>query len=266
MRGKLASRPHRAVLCEAEKPVENDVRELELLVISQDTSAYGTDWPRADRAGPEQPITRLARDLGSLGAGVRLHDVYPQSDVRKLIPPMAEGGGAALPGHPLPACLDRIAEWRGLCPDITLRVTFIVGYRGEIAAEVQHLLDRLDEAQPDRVGCFRYENVAGVRSNALPDHVPAEVKQDRWDRIMEKARANFGAKLAAKVGRTMEVIVDDIDEDGIATCRTRADAPEIDGNLFIDAGTEGPSVGEIVRVEVDEAGEHDLRGCLASRD
>jgi ribosomal protein S12 methylthiotransferase len=278
MRGRLSSRPHRAVLREAEKLVENGVREL--LVISQDTSAYGTDWARADRAGPEQPITRLARDLGRLGAWVRLHYVYPYPHVRELIPLMAEG--VVLPyldipfqhAHPdtlkrmaRPAhaerTLDRIAEWRGLCPDITLRSTFIVGYPGETEAEFQHLLDWLDAAQLDRVGCFQYENVAGARSNALPDHVPAEVKQDRWDRFMEKAQAISEAKLAAKVGRTMEVIVDDIDAEGIATCRTRADAPEIDGNLFIDAGTEGLSVGEIVRVEVDEAGEYDLWGQLA---
>ncbi|NBD29284.1 MAG: 30S ribosomal protein S12 methylthiotransferase RimO [Alphaproteobacteria bacterium] len=275
MRGKLASRPHKAVLREAEKLVENGVREL--LVISQDTSAYGTDWPRADRAGAEQPITRLARDLGRLDAWVRLHYVYPYPHVRELIPLMAEG--LVLPyldipfqhAHPdtlrrmaRPAhaerTLDRISEWRDICPDITLRSTFIVGYPGETEAEFQHLLDWMDEAQLDRVGCFQYENVEGARSNALPDHVPDEVKQDRWDRFMEKAQAISEAKLAAKVGRIMDVIVDDIDADGIATCRTKADAPEIDGNLFIDEGTEGLAVGDIVRVEVDEAGEYDLWG------
>ncbi|MEH6752013.1 MAG: 30S ribosomal protein S12 methylthiotransferase RimO, partial [Paracoccaceae bacterium] len=128
--------------------------------------------------------------------------------------------------------------------------------------EFQTLLDWLDEAQLDRVGCFQYENVAGARSNALPDHVPDEVKQDRWDRFMEKAQAISEAKLAAKVGRVIEAIVDDIDEDGIATCRTWADAPEIDGNLFIDEGTAALNVGDIVRVEVDEAGEYDLWGRL----
>ena len=124
------------------------------------------------------------------------------------------------------------------------------------------LLDWMDEAQLDRVGCFQYENVAGARSNALPDHVPAEVKQERWDRFMEKAQVISEAKLAAKVGSVMDVIIDDIDEDGVATCRTKSDAPEIDGNLFIDEGTEGLKVGEIVSVEVDEAGEYDLWGCL----
>jgi len=281
MRGRLASRPHKAVLREAEKLVENGVREL--LVISQDTSAYGTDWSREDRAGTEQPITRLARDLGSLGAWVRLHYIYPYPHVRELIPLMADGlilpyldvpfqhahpdtlRRMARPAH-AEKTLDRIAEWRGICPDITLRSTFIVGYPGETEAEFQHLLDWMDEAQLDRVGCFQYENVAGARSNALPDHVPEEVKQDRWERFMAKAQAISEAKLAAKVGQVMDVIVDDIDEDDIATCRTKADAPEIDGNLFIDEGTEGLSVGEIVSVEVDEAGEYDLWGCLAKSD
>jgi ribosomal protein S12 methylthiotransferase len=155
--------------------------------------------------------------------------------------------------------LDEIAAWRAQCPDITLRSTFIVGYPGETEAEFQTLLDWLDEAQLDRVGCFQYENVAGARSNDLPDHVAAEVKQDRWDRFMEKAQAISEAKLAAKVGRRLEVIVDEIDEDA-ATCRTRADAPEIDGNLFIDEDFSELSVGDIVTVEVEEAGEYDLWG------
>ena len=280
MRGRLASRPARAVLREAEKLVENGVKEL--LVISQDTSAYGTDWPSDQRRGlTEQPITTLARDLGSLGAWVRLHYVYPYPHVREIIPLMAEGlilpyldipfqhahpetlRRMARPAH-AERTLDRINEWRGICPDITLRSTFIVGYPGETEAEFQHLLDWMDEAQLDRVGCFQYENVAGARSNALPDHVADEVKQERWDRFMKKAQAISEAKLAAKVGTRMDVIIDDIDEDGVATCRTKADAPEIDGNLFIDEGTEGLSVGEIVRVEVDEAGEYDMWGRVGS--
>ncbi|SLN50867.1 Ribosomal protein S12 methylthiotransferase RimO [Roseovarius litorisediminis] len=273
MRGRLASRPAHAILREAEKLVENGVREL--LVISQDTSAYGVDIKHATDRGHRAHITDLARDLGSLGAWIRLHYVYPYPHVRNLIPLMADG--LVLPyldipfqhAHPdtlkrmaRPAhgakTLDEIAAWRTICPDLTLRSTFIVGYPGETEAEFQTLLDWLDEAQLDRVGCFKYENVAGARSNALPGHVAEEVKQDRWDRFMEKAQAISEAKLAAKVGQTMDVIVDDIDEDGIATCRTRADAPEIDGNLFIDEGTEGLSVGDIVSVEVDEAGEYDL--------
>ncbi|MCM2561517.1 30S ribosomal protein S12 methylthiotransferase RimO [Lutimaribacter sp. EGI FJ00015] len=276
MRGKLSSRPHRAVLREAEKLVEGGVREL--LVISQDTSAYGTDWDRETRrALTEQPITTLARDLGQLGAWVRLHYVYPYPHVAEMIPLMAEG--LVLPyldvpfqhAHPdtlkrmaRPAAaertLDRIAEWRAICPDITLRSTFIVGYPGETEEEFQTLLDWLDEAQLDRVGCFQYENVAGARSNSLPDHVPDAVKQERWERFMQKAQAISEAKLAAKVGQVMDVIVDDIDAEGIATCRTKSDAPEIDGNLFIDEATQGLAVGDIVRVEVDEAGDYDLWG------
>ncbi|MCV2882943.1 30S ribosomal protein S12 methylthiotransferase RimO [Actibacterium sp. XHP0104] len=277
MRGKLASRPAHAVMREAEKLVDAGVREL--LVISQDTSAYGVDIKHAEAKGHRAHITDLARDLGSLGAWVRLHYVYPYPHVRQLIPLMAEG--LILPyldipfqhAHPdtlkrmaRPAAaaktLDEIAAWRRDCPDITLRSTFIVGYPGETEAEFQTLLDWMDEAQLDRVGCFQYENVAGARSNDLPDHVSDEVKQDRWNRFMEKAQAISEAKLAAKVGQRMDVIIDDIDEDGIATCRTKADAPEIDGNLFIDEGTEGLEVGQIVTVEVDEAGEYDLWGRL----
>ncbi|MFT6451119.1 MAG: ribosomal protein S12 methylthiotransferase [Halocynthiibacter sp.] len=286
MRGRLSSRPVHAVLREAEKLIEAGVKEL--LVISQDTSAYGVDrkhdlhpWKGRE---VRSHITDLARELGQLGGAdrpwVRLHYVYPYPHVRDLIPLMAEG--LVLPyldipfqhAHPdvlrrmaRPAAaaktLDEIAAWRGACPDITLRSTFIVGYPGETEAEFQTLLDWMDEAQLDRIGCFQYEDVAGARSNALPDHVAAEVKQERWDRFMEKAQAISEAKLARKVGQHMDVIIDDIDADGIATCRTKADAPEIDGNLFIDEGTEGLSVGEIVRVEVDEAGEYDLWGRLA---
>jgi ribosomal protein S12 methylthiotransferase len=278
MRGRLVSRPAHAILREAEKLVEAGVKEL--LVISQDTSAYGVDrrhdlspW-KGDEVRAH--ITDLAREMGKLGAWVRLHYVYPYPHVRQLVPLMAEG--LVLPyldipfqhAHPdtlrrmaRPAAaaktLDEIAAWRAVCPDLTLRSTFIVGYPGETEAEFQTLLDWLDEAQLDRVGCFQYENVAGARSNDLPDHVPAEVKQDRFDRFMEKAQAISEAKLAAKVGKVLEVIVDEVDEDG-ATCRTKADAPEIDGNLFIDEGFEGLAPGDIVRVEVDEAGEYDLWG------
>lgn len=280
MRGRLVSRPAHAVLREAEKLVEAGVREL--LVISQDTSAYGVD--RKHDLSPwkggevRAHITDLAREMGKLGAWVRLHYVYPYPHVRDLIPLMAEG--LVLPyldipfqhAHPevlkrmaRPAAaartLDEIAAWRAVAPDLTLRSTFIVGYPGETEAEFQTLLDWLDEAQLDRVGCFQYENVAGARSNDLPDHVPAEVKQDRFDRFMERAQAISAAKLAAKVGKVLEVIVDEVDEDG-ATCRTRADAPEIDGNLFIDEGFEGLTPGDIVKVEVDEAGEYDLWGRL----
>lgn len=271
MRGRLASRPAKAVLREAEKLVAAGVKEL--LVISQDTSAYGTDWKERDE---KFPILSLARDLGSLGAWVRMHYVYPYPHVRDLIPLMESG--AVLPyldipfqhAHPdvlrrmaRPAAaartLDEIAAWRRDCPGIVLRSTFIVGYPGETEAEFQTLLDWLDEAQLDRVGCFQYENVAGARSNALPDHVPDEVKQERFDRFMAKAQAISEAKLAAKVGTRVQVIVDEVEPDG-AVCRTWGDAPEIDGNLFLDEGVEGLAVGDIVTVEVDEAGEYDLWG------
>jgi ribosomal protein S12 methylthiotransferase len=275
MRGKLASRPHKAVLREAERLVAAGVREL--LVISQDTSAYGTDWRDRDA---KAPIVDLARDLGSLGAWVRLHYVYPYPHVRDLVPLMADPAAGVVPyldipfqhAHPdtlrrmaRPAAaartLDEIAAWRAACPDITLRSTFIVGYPGETEAEFQTLLDWLDEAQLDRVGCFQYENVAGARANALPDHVPDDVKQDRWNRFMEKAQAISEAKLAARVGQRLKVIVDLVEDDA-ATCRTMADAPEIDGNLFIDDGHAALKPGDIVTVEVDEAGEYDLWGRI----
>ena len=274
MRGRLVSRPAHAVLREAEKLVEAGVREL--LVISQDTSAYGIDIKNAEDRGHRAHITDLARDLGSLGAWVRLHYVYPYPHVRDLIPLMADG--LVLPyldipfqhAHPdtlrrmaRPAAaertLDRISEWRAICPEITLRSTFIVGYPGETEDEFQTLLDWMDEAQLDRVGCFQYENVAGARSNTLPDHVAPDVKQERWERFMEKAQAISEAKLAAKVGQTLDVIVDEVDDEA-ATCRTKADAPEIDGNLFIDDGFEALKPGDILRVEVDEASDYDLWG------
>jgi len=217
-----------------------------------------------------------------LGAWVRLHYVYPYPHVRDLIPLMADPSNGVLPyldipfqhSHPdvlrrmaRPAAgaktLDEIARWRADCPDITLRSTFIVGYPGETDAEFDHLLDWLDAAQLDRVGCFQYENVDGARSNALPDHVAPEVKQDRWNRFMAKAQEISEAKLAAKVGKRLEVIIDEIDAEA-ATCRTWADAPEIDGNLFIDEGFEGLSVGDVVTVEVEEAGEYDLWGSIAN--
>ena len=282
MRGKLASRPVHAVLREAEKLVDAGVREL--LVISQDTSAYGVD--RKHDISPwhgrevRAHITDLARELGLLAEElwVRLHYVYPYPHVRELVPLMAEG--LILPyldipfqhAHPdvlkrmaRPAAaaktLDEIAAWRADCPEIVLRSTFIVGYPGETEAEFQTLLDWMDEAQLDRVGCFKYENVDGARSNALPDHVPEELKQERWERFMEKAQEISEAKLQAKVGTIQQVIVDEVDEQG-ATCRTKADAPEIDGNLFIDEGFEELMPGDMVTVEVEEASEYDLWGRI----
>ncbi|MEM0976150.1 MAG: 30S ribosomal protein S12 methylthiotransferase RimO [Pseudomonadota bacterium] len=274
MRGRLQSRPAHAVMREAEKLVEGGVKEL--LVISQDTSAYGVDIKHATDRGHRAHITDLARDLGALGAWVRLHYVYPYPHVRELIPLMADG--LILPyldipfqhAHPetlkrmaRPAAaertLDRIAEWRGICAEITLRSTFIVGYPGETEAEFQTLLDWLDEAQLDRVGCFQYEDVKGARSNDLPNHVAPEIKQDRWERFMEKAQVISAQKLAAKVGQRLDVIVDEVDAEG-ATCRTKSDAPEIDGNLFVDENFESLNPGDLLNVRVDEASEYDLWG------
>ena len=274
MRGKLQSRPAHAILREAEKLVSNGVKEL--LVISQDTSAYGVDIKHAETKGHRAHIVDLARDLGGLGAWVRLHYVYPYPFVRDLIPLMAEG--LILPyldipfqhAHPdtlkrmaRPAAatktLDEIAAWREICPEITLRSTFIVGYPGETEAEFQTLLEWLEVAQLDRVGCFTYENVAGARATALPDHLPEEVKQDRWERFMQKAQQISEAKLAKKLGTELQVIVDEVDEEA-ATCRTMADAPEIDGNLFIDSDFEDLTIGDIITVKVDETGAYDLWG------
>lgn len=271
MRGRLSSRPHRAVLVEAERLVRAGVREL--LVISQDTSAYGTDWKERDE---KHPIINLAHDLGGLGVWVRLHYVYPYPFVNDLIPLMAER--RILPyidvpfqhAHPdvlrrmaRPAAsektLDRIAQWRDICPDIAIRSTFIVGYPGETEDEFETLLAWLDAAQLDRVGAFQYENVAGARANALPNHVPEEIKAERFQRFMEKAQAISAAKLQAKVGRCLEVIVDDVDAEA-ATCRTQADAPEIDGNIFIDTDHQDLSPGDLLSVEVDEASDYDLWG------
>lgn len=287
MRGRLASRPAHAIVREARKLVENGVREL--LVISQDTSAYGVDIKHKTERDHRAHITDLARDLGALRTDrdlwIRMHYIYPYPHVRDLVPLMVaheNSPALILPyldipfqhAHPdvlkrmaRPAAaartLDEIAAWRDACPDITLRSTFIVGYPGETEEEFQTLLDWLDEAQLDRIGCFQYENVAGARSNDLPNHVDDDVKQDRWNRFMEKSQSISAAKLARKVGQKINVIIDDIDDDGIATCRTKSDAPEIDGNLFIDDNTTDLSVGDIVSVVVDEASDYDLWGQRA---
>ena len=279
MRGKLMSRPAHAIIREAEKLVDSGVKEL--LVISQDTSAYGLDIKHNTAYEHRAHITDLTKDLGTLGAWIRLHYVYPYPHVRNLIPLMADNSNNILPyldipfqhSHPdvlkrmaRPAkssnTLSEIAAWRDNCPDITLRSTFIVGYPGETETEFEHLLDWLDEAQLDRVGCFQYENVDGARSNVLKNHIEPDVKQDRWERFMEKSQAISETKLAKKVGLNLDVIVDNIDEDGVATCRTKADAPEIDGNLFIDENTDKIKVGQIIQVKVDEASEYDLWGQI----
>ena len=276
MRGKLNSRPPHAILKEAEKLVDNGVKEL--LIISQDTSAYGLDLRHAEIGGYRAHIVDLAKELGTLGAWVRLHYVYPYPHVRRLIPFMAEGN--ILPyldipfqhSHPdvlrrmsRPAAssktLEEIQVWRKDCPELTIRSTFIVGYPGETDSEFQHLLDWLGEAQLDRVGCFQYENVKGAQSNLLPEQIPNEVKEERWKKFMEISQNISKAKLEKKIGKKLDVIVDSIEPDG-ATCRTMADAPEIDGNLFIDENFQNLSTGDIVQVVIDEASEYDLWGKL----
>lgn len=276
MRGPLRSRPAAAVLREAEKLAESGVKEL--LVISQDTSAYGKDiaYAASDWRGEARRahITDLAAALGELGVWVRLHYIYPYPHVDKLIPLMAEE--KILPyldipfqhSHPdvlkrmaRPAAsaktLDRIAAWRAVRPDIAIRSTFIVGYPGETEAEFQHLLDWLREARLDRVGAFKYEDVAGARANDLPGHLPDEVKEERFARFMEVAQEISAEKMEARVGTQIEVIVDEVDGEG-AVARSKMDAPEIDGQVFIDEDFEGLAPGDIVTVEVEEAAEYDL--------
>ena len=277
MRGRLQSRPAHAIIREATKLVENGVKEL--LVISQDTSAFGLDLKYSNENGHRSHIKDLANDLGQLGAWVRLHYVYPYPHVRELIPLMADG--LILPyldipfqhAHPAvlkrmarPAAsvktLDEIKKWRSICPEITLRSTFIVGYPGETEDEFNTLIDWLDEAQIDRVGCFKYEDVEGARSNSLSNQIPEDVKQHRWEVFMEKAGEISAKKLAKKIGEEVDVIVDEIDEEG-AICRTKADAPEIDGNLFIESNFAKINVGDILKVNVTSAGDYDLWGTIS---
>ena len=277
MRGRLQSRPAHAIIREATKLVENGVKEL--LVISQDTSAFGLDLKYSNENGHRSHIKDLASDLGQLGAWVRLHYVYPYPHVRELIPLMADG--LILPyldipfqhAHPAvlkrmarPAAsvktLDEIKKWRSICPEITLRSTFIVGYPGETEDEFNTLIDWLDEAQIDRVGCFKYEDVEGARSNSLSNQIPEDIKQHRWEVFMEKAGEISAKKLAKKIGEEIDVIVDEIDEEG-AICRTKADAPEIDGNLFIESNFAKINVGDIVKVNVTAAGDYDLWGTIS---
>ena len=276
MRGKLASRPAHAILREAEKLVDNGVKEL--LIISQDTSAYGLDLKYSETKGHRAHIIDLARDLGSLGVWVRLHYVYPYPHVKNLIPFMSNG--TILPyldipfqhSHPdvlkrmsRPAAssktLEQIENWRKQCSEITIRSTFIVGYPGETESEFQHLLNWLKEAKLDRVGCFKYENVNGARSNNLPNQISDDIKEDRWQKFMQVSQEISETKLEKKVGTKLDVIVDSVEADG-ATCRTKADAPEIDGNLFIDKNFKNLSVGNIVNVTVDGSSEYDLWGKI----
>ncbi|HJE64831.1 MAG TPA: 30S ribosomal protein S12 methylthiotransferase RimO, partial [Alcaligenes faecalis] len=250
MRGKLVSRPVGDVLGEAERLVKAGVKEL--LVISQDTSAYGVDIRQRTGFWNGRPVKSSMLDLSAalseLGAWVRLHYVYPYPHVDNIIPLMAEGkvlpyldipfqhaSPSVLRSMKRPAfedrTLSRIKQWRQDCPDLTIRSTFIVGFPGETEEDFQYLLDWMTEAQLDRVGCFQYSPVEGAPANKLDGIVPDEVKQERWERFMEHQQAISTARLAAKVGREMDVLIDEIDEDGDAVGRSSADAPEIDGNV-----------------------------------
>jgi len=292
LRGKLASRRVDAVLREAEKLVAGGTREL--LVISQDTSAYGVDIGHEAREWKGRQVrahmTDLARELGGLRAPdgatpwVRLHYVYPYPHVDAVIPLMAEGllapyldipfqhaSPSVLRAMKRPAneakVLDRLRSWRETCPDIAVRSSFVVGFPGETEDDFAYLLDWLDEAQLDRVGAFRFEPVAGAAANDLPGAVPDAVKDERYARIMEKSAAISAAKLAAKVGRIIPVIIDEVgeaDEDGDigATGRSQADAPEIDGNVFLRNAPEGLAPGAFVEVLVEDSDEHDLFGAI----
>jgi len=279
MRGDLVSRPVDEVLREAERLVKGGVKEL--LVVSQDTSAYGVDLKYAERTWRDrQYATRmkaLCEGLSELDAWTRLHYVYPYPHVDDVIPLMAEG--KILPYLDIPfqhasprilklmkrpgavdKTLERVQRWKAMCPDLTIRSTFIVGFPGETEAEFESLLDFLDQAQLDRVGAFAYSPVDGAAANALPDPVPEEVKQERLARFMEKQAAISAARLEAKIGTVQRCLVDLI-EDDIAVARSSADAPEIDGLVHIQNGAEaGLRPGQFVDVEITESDEHDLFG------
>ena len=292
IRGDLASRRPDAVLREAGKLLANGT--IELLVISQDTSAYGLDlrhaaWPwKGDEVRAH--MTDLARELGRLRTAdggqpwVRLHYVYPYPHVDSVVPLMAEGlvlpylyipfqhaSPKILKAMKRPAneakVLERLASWRREVPDIAIRSSFVVGFPGETEEDFQYLLDWLGEARLDRVGAFRFEPVEGAAANALPDPVPEEVKEERFARIMELTARISADKLAAKVGSTIEVLIDAVDGatggNGGATGRSKADAPEIDGEVHLrDAGHLSP--GDIVRVTIEDSDEHDLYGAIVS--
>jgi ribosomal protein S12 methylthiotransferase len=274
MRGDLVSRPIAEVMQEAERLVKAGVKEI--LVISQDTSAYGVDVKYRTGFVNGRPVktkmTDLCRALGELGVWVRLHYVYPYPHVDEVIPLMAEG--KVLPYLDVPfqhasprilklmrrpasaeKVLERIRAWRAICPDITIRSTFIAGFPGETDGEFAELLDFLDEAQLDRVGCFSYSPVEGAAANELRDPVPDELREDRRRRFMEKQAKISAAKLQRKVGATQEVLVD---EPGIG--RSAADAPDIDGVVRFKGGTQVTKVGEFTQVLIERADEHDLYG------
>jgi len=277
LRGDLASRPANQVMSEAEKLVKAGVKEL--LVISQDTSAYGLDIKYAESPWKGAPLAArfldLSRALGDLGAWVRMHYVYPYPHVDDVIPLMAEG--KILPyldipfQHASPSVLKamrrpahqektaaRIAAWRKVCPDLAVRSTFIVGFPGETEADFEFLLQWMREARINRAGCFKYEPVEGAKANELEGAVPDDVKEERWHRFMQVQQEVSEALLAEKVGRVIDVLIDEVDEEG-ALGRSKWDAPEIDGNVFLDGG---PSLkpGDIVKARITHSDETDLWG------
>ena len=279
MRGDLVSRPIGDVMGEAERLVNAGVKEL--LVISQDTSAYGVDVKYRSGFWNGRPVktrmTELCAALSELGVWTRLHYVYPYPHVDEVIPLMAQG--KILPYLDIPfqhasprilkamkrpafedKTLARIKRWREECPDLTLRSTFIVGFPGETEDDFQYLLDWMSEAQLDRVGCFQYSPVNGAPANELANPVPDEVKQERWDRFMAHQQAISAARLQTRVGREIDVLIDEIAADG-AIGRSSADAPEIDGNVYVNADRK-LRPGELVRVRVTDADEYDLHGDL----
>lgn len=275
MRGNLVSRPIHEVMQEAEHLVNAGVKEL--LIISQDTSAYGVDVKYRSGFWQGRPVktrlTELAQALGSLGVWVRLHYVYPYPHVDEVIPLMAEGkilpyldvpfqhaNSRILKSMKRPANaennLARIEQWRKICPDITLRSTFIVGFPGETEAEFEELLDFLREAQLDRVGCFAYSPVEGAAANLLPEPVPEQIKEERRARFMQLQAEISCERLAKKVGRNMTVMIEELTEDCIIA-RSSADAPEIDGLVYVDKTIEGQP-GDFIEVEITDADTHDL--------
>jgi len=280
MRGRLASRPIEEVLREGERLVRAGVKEL--LVISQDTSAYGVDIKYRKGGWRDQVYeTRfldLARGLGSLGAWVRMHYVYPYPHVDEVMPLMAErkvlpyldipfqhGSPSVLKRMKRPAHADnslaRIKAWRNVCPDLVIRSTFIVGFPGETEAEFEELLAWLEEAQLDRVGCFKYSPVEGATSNALGDHVAPEAQEERYQRFMELAGEISAERLQHRVGKQMRVLVDTV-ADGVAVARSEGDAPEIDGVVHIEAAGTLKS-GDWADVEITSADDYDLYAKLS---
>jgi len=269
LRGPLVSRPAQDIVDEASRLAQAGVKEL--LVISQDTGAYGQDLTRG--GGQPPPILSLAEQLGDLGLWIRLHYVYPYPWVDRLIPMMT--AGKLLPyldvpfQHASPSVLrsmrrpadhdkllDRIARWRDACPDLTLRSTFIVGFPGETERDFEFLLGWLERAKLDRVGCFKYENVAGAAANSLPGHVDEEVKEERFNRLTELARQVTNDKMQTKLGGSIQVLIDEVDEDG-AIGRSMADSPEVDGEVYIEDAT-GLTPGDLITAKVFAAEDYDL--------